>query len=78
MRMAETCRLTGLSKSSILRSERNGDFPRRVTLGLRSVGYRRKEVLAWIASRKEAGRQAFSLPDHGVEPASASRLLARF
>jgi prophage regulatory protein len=43
--------ITGLSRTSIWRLERAGDFPKRIRLSAGAVGYRRAEVDAWLASR---------------------------
>lgn len=46
---------TGLSRTSIWRLERAGDFPKRIRLSAGAVGYRRAEVHAWIESRQSVG-----------------------
>ena len=51
---------TGLSRSEIYRREGLGQFPKRVSLGARSVGWVESEIQAYIAeriqqSRKQAG-----------------------
>lgn len=43
--------LTGLSRSTIDRLERTGDFPKRVILSANAIGWRRAEVLTWTQSR---------------------------
>lgn len=43
---------TGLSKTTIWRLERAGDFPARIRLSAGAVGYRRSEVKAWLESRQ--------------------------
>ena len=48
IKVREVCRLTTLSRVSIWRRERSGDFPRRVRLGRNSVAWDLGEVLAWI------------------------------
>jgi prophage regulatory protein len=45
--------MTGLSKSSIYAMEAAGKFPNRVSIGPRSVGWKRSEVLAWINTRQK-------------------------
>jgi prophage regulatory protein len=47
---------TGLSKSSIYNLISAKDFPQRVSLGSRSMGFLENEVNGWIASR--AARRA--------------------
>jgi prophage regulatory protein len=46
---------TGLSRTSIWRLERAGDFPKRIRLSAGAVGYRRAEVEAWLKSRQTVG-----------------------
>jgi len=43
--------LTGYSRSSIWRMEKEGSFPKRREIGPRTVRWLREEVEAWIASR---------------------------
>jgi prophage regulatory protein len=45
--------MTGLSDSSIDRHEQTGDFPKRVKLSKRAVGWYEAEVVAWIQHRRE-------------------------
>jgi prophage regulatory protein len=61
LRLPEVKARTGLSRSEIYRRESVGEFPRRVSLGARSVGWPATEVHDWIEarirdSRKEAPR----------------------
>lgn len=51
IRIATVIEMTGLGKTSIYGIE---DFPKRLVLGSRAVGWRLSEVQAWIASRMEA------------------------
>ena len=41
----------GLSKTTIWRRERDGDFPRRLQLGGKAVGWHESEVDEWIETR---------------------------
>ena len=43
--------LTGLSRTSIFRYERAGNFPRRRRLGTNAVAWLESEVREWIGSR---------------------------
>lgn len=43
--------LTGLSVSTIWRLEHDGQFPRRISLGTRAVGWRYEEVITWLEKR---------------------------
>ena len=51
LRTAAVTRLTGLSRTTIWRLERQGEFPSRVRLGVNSVGWREEEIARWINSR---------------------------
>jgi len=48
IRIEKVCELTGLGKTSIYRI---ADFPKRVALNRRAVGWRLSEVVRWIESR---------------------------
>ena len=54
MRTPEVVKLTGLSKTTIWRRVRSGDFPTPVklgSLGTRSIGWREGEIERWIEGR---------------------------
>ena len=51
LRTADVVRRTGLSRTTLWRLERKGDFPTRVHRGLNSVGWRVEEIDAWIDRR---------------------------
>ncbi|MEX2149079.1 MAG: AlpA family transcriptional regulator [Steroidobacteraceae bacterium] len=53
-RLPELERWVGMSRSSIYRLEAAGEFPRRVRLGGRAVGWLRADVRAWLESRPTA------------------------
>jgi predicted DNA-binding transcriptional regulator AlpA len=59
LRTADVTRLTGLSRTTLWRMERQGSFPTRIRLGLNSVGWRNEEVQHWIESRP----RGMTLPD---------------
>jgi prophage regulatory protein len=44
---------TGLSFASIDRKERVGDFPARIQLGRKAVGWIEAEIDAWIEKRRD-------------------------
>lgn len=46
---------TGLSRTTVWRQEKTGDFPKRIRLSAGAVGYRRAEVEAWLESRQTVG-----------------------
>jgi len=52
LRMKEVRKLTGVSRSTIWRLEKSGQFPRRVALGLSSIGWLKSDVLDWLNQRK--------------------------
>ena len=54
LRLPEVLRLTGLSRSTVYRKIKAGEFPRPVKLGKRAVGWREFEVIAWINGRPPA------------------------
>ncbi len=49
--LSELLELVPLSRSHIYRLERTGQFPRRLKLGLRRVGWRESEIQRWIEER---------------------------
>jgi prophage regulatory protein len=51
LRRPEVMQMTGLSYSSIYRKMIAGEFPQRVQLGRKAVGWRRGEVIDWLENR---------------------------
>ncbi len=51
IRLAEVLVRTGLSRTTIWRKIRSGDFPAPIQLGKNSVGWPEHEVDAWVADR---------------------------
>jgi prophage regulatory protein len=51
IRRKELCQITGLSMTTLWRQEQEGYFPARIRLTNHSVGWRRSEIEAWLASR---------------------------
>ncbi|MDC0947958.1 AlpA family transcriptional regulator [Gammaproteobacteria bacterium] len=51
LRAAEVQSLTSLSRTTLWRMEKRGDFPQRISLGVGAVGWRWSEVERWINSR---------------------------
>ena len=47
----ELCQITGLSMTTLWRQEREGYFPARIRLTNHSVGWRRSDIEAWLATR---------------------------
>lgn len=52
IRIKAVCELSGLGKTSVYSIP---DFPKRVVLSRRAVGWRLSEVQAWIESRSTVG-----------------------
>jgi prophage regulatory protein len=50
-RLPEVQQVSGLSRSSIYRLEAGGEFPKRVKLGQRAVGWPREALLEWCRTR---------------------------
>ena len=44
--------ITGLSRTTIHRLEKAGNFPKRIQLGARAVGYKESEIQRWIETRE--------------------------
>ena len=51
LRSKEVQEMTGLSRTTIWRMERKGEFPVRVSLGVNIVGWRFNDVTSWINNR---------------------------
>ena len=51
LRTAAVVQRTGLSRTTLWRLERAGDFPSRIRLGVNSVGWNSDEIEAWIERR---------------------------
>lgn len=54
LKLPEVIKLTGVSKSAILRKENAGEFPKRIKLGARSVAWSETEINAWVQAIKTA------------------------
>jgi prophage regulatory protein len=59
LRLPQVCKVTGLCRSMIYQLEANRQFPSRIKLGVRAVGWVEGEVHAWLTQRIEGSR---SLP----------------
>ncbi|PLX39775.1 MAG: DNA-binding protein [Deltaproteobacteria bacterium] len=51
LRAPEVIRITGLSRPTIWRMEKRGQFPQRRSISANSVGWLSSEVENWMASR---------------------------
>jgi prophage regulatory protein len=56
LRAQELVELTGLSRSTIWRLERDGKFPERLHLSANIVGWNEDEVLEWLNDRPRGTR----------------------
>ncbi|GAA0888753.1 AlpA family transcriptional regulator [Rhodanobacter soli] len=54
IRLPEVLQSVGLSRPSIYRLMKLGEFPQQVKLGLSSVGWMRAEIAQWITDRMDA------------------------
>ena len=50
--LAELNHMVGISKSHLSRLEKNGQFPQRIKIGQRRVGWSFNEVNEWLEERK--------------------------
>ncbi len=62
VRLVEVLVRTGLSRTTIWRKVRCGDFPAPVQLGKNSVGWPEHEVDAWVANRPRVAYAASPQP----------------
>ncbi len=60
LRLPAVCQLVGLSRSSILRLEAAGKFPKKFNLSVHAVGWYESEIQAWIAARSPATPAAWA------------------
>jgi prophage regulatory protein len=51
LRLQQVGEITGLRRSMIYQLEADGNFPRRVKLATRAVGWVESEIRGWIAAR---------------------------
>ena len=56
LRLPQVCKVTGLCRSMIYQLETKKRFPRRIKIGVRSVGWVEGEVQEWLALRIESCR----------------------
>lgn len=60
-RLADVKAITQLSRPTLDRLEKSGDFPRRIRLGRAAVGWDLDEVRAWL-DRRPRGSRGTPLP----------------
>lgn len=52
LRLNEVCQLIGVSRHTIWRHRRDGDFPKPIRIGRQCLGWRAGQIEAWIDSRQ--------------------------
>jgi prophage regulatory protein len=57
LRLAQVCRVTGLSRSLVYQMEAEDRFPKRIRLTERAVGWIEDEVQGWLAERVAGSRR---------------------
>lgn len=58
IRLPEVCRVVGQSRSSVLRQEAAGTFPKKRQISQHSIGWIESEVFDWVRSRVPVGAAA--------------------
>ena len=53
LRLKELVKLFGLSKSTIYARIKEGDFPKPIRLGPRSIGWFQHDIESWLESRRQ-------------------------
>jgi prophage regulatory protein len=51
LRLPQVCQRTGLCRSMIYQLEAEHQFPRRIKIGIRAVGWIEEEVREWLTQR---------------------------
>lgn len=75
VRLPEALRMTGLSRSTFLDRQNplsryhDPDFPQKIPLGPRAVGWAESELIAWLESRRQVAQKG--RPCTHVGPAAA-------
>jgi prophage regulatory protein len=62
VRIRETCRISGLPKSSVYAEVKAGTFPAPIPLSRRRVGWLRTEIETWIKHKIEARERRSRTP----------------
>ncbi len=57
LRLPDVCRATGLGRSMVYQLEASSQFPRRVKIGARAVGWIEDEIQQWLADRVTRSRR---------------------
>lgn len=61
VRMKDVMFTTGLSKTTIYRLEKEGNFPKRVSLGARSVGWFKHDIQDFLKTRQQISVDSLSM-----------------
>ena len=61
VRMKYVVFTTGLSKTTIYRLEKEGNFPKRVSLGARSVGWFKHDIQDFLKTRQQISVDSISM-----------------
>ena len=69
LRLSQVIEITGLRKTTIYELQAAGEFPMRVQITPRSVGWIEGEIQAWLTQRVAARRPLFSHPLSRTNPA---------
>jgi prophage regulatory protein len=56
LRLPQVCQRTGLCRSMIYQLEAEHQFPRRIKIGVRAVGWIEEEVREWLTQRVDHSR----------------------
>lgn len=67
LRKKEVCQILGISKATIDRKVRSGDFPPPIQISVRAIGWRESEIEDYINSREPVSRFASTTRVHRVE-----------
>lgn len=57
LRIEEVTKMTGFGRSSLYLKEQAGDFPKRIKISAKSVGWLESEVNAWILAKIKESRE---------------------
>lgn len=80
LRLPQVCDVTGLCRSMIYQLEAERQFPRRIKIGFRAVGWIEGEVQEWLAQRIAGSRSSNRPPrdsgDSRVPDVSTARVQA--
>lgn len=60
LRLPDDCRATGLGRSMVYQLEAASQFPRRVKIGARAVGWIEDEIQQWLADRVTRSRRDYA------------------